>query len=179
MKNTALFILLFLLILPTQVYAEETYADVSIPNIPHWTMTKKQTYTGTTPSRTWIFEKNDEEVMLAVLVTEGISGGLKAQNYGNLAKIYLTEIIAGWGGKSNGPETGSTALFCGGEPGYKAEAIFGEKHFDYYCCLKVSKDRSRIATAVTWGPSGLLEETAARRLMPFIESTRFPAPETE
>ncbi|MBQ9396492.1 MAG: hypothetical protein IJU23_13390 [Proteobacteria bacterium] len=179
MKYTALFILLFLFTLPTQGFAEETYADVSIPAVPHWTMQKKQTYTGTTPSRTWLFTKNDEEVMVGVLVTEGIVGGLKGQNYGNLAKVYLDALIAGWGGKRNGPEAGSTALFCGGEPGYKTEGIFGERRFDYYCCLKVSKDRSRIAVAVTWGNSGLPEETAARRLMPFIESIQFPLPETE
>lgn len=179
MKITLLFTLIFLAILPVHVLAEETYADVSIHDVPHWTMQKKQTFAGTTPSRAWIFAKNDEEIMLSVIVTDGIQNGLKDQNYGKLAKIYLDSLIVGWGGKHTGPESGSAALFCGGEPGYKAQGIFGDRRFDYYCCLKISKDRTRIAAAVTWGTSKLLDESAARRLMPFIEAVQLPIQNTD
>lgn len=177
MKKYALFqplvFSLALLLAPSLLSAQESYADMTVQNIPSWTLTQMQTFAGNVPSRVWLFEKNSEEVAVAALATEGIENGLKDQNHSKLVKIYLDALIVGWNGKSEGPETGTNAAFCGGESGYKTLASFGNRQFDYYACMMMNKERTGIIMITTWAPHDTAEEIIARRLMTFVQASTF------
>ncbi|MBQ9241826.1 MAG: hypothetical protein IJ165_01125 [Proteobacteria bacterium] len=178
-------ILLFLLwLLPSHAFAGESYADVEIMSPPRWDMGQMQTFSGTVPSRAWLFSRGEEEVMVAVLVTEGIVGGLEGQNYSTLARLYAEAVIGGWGGvrpigkpdgeKAVGAEMpAGGAVFCAGEHGAKVPASFGEKKFEYYTCMLVHPDKTRIVAVTTWVPEGTEEQIAARRLMTFVQAVMF------
>ena len=162
--------------LPAVAVAEEMYADVTIPNLPHWNLTLMQTFNGSVPSRAWIYEKNDAEVFISVMVTEGIRGGLEGQDMKKLAKLYMDSFVGGWGGRLTGPESGTLATFCGGENGYKGQAQFGEKQYDYYGCLRTAPDLSRTVAFVTWVAPGIPESVVASRLLTFIEGVQIDRP---
>ncbi|MBQ9816661.1 MAG: hypothetical protein IJM59_04225 [Proteobacteria bacterium] len=172
MKYLLLTILTAALLIPGTVCAQESYADVRITTPPHWSMQEMQTFSGTVPSRAWVYAKGDEEVTVSILVTEGILHGLEGQDPTTLVKLYTEAFAVGWGAKIKGEPEGTKAAFCGGEAGYKLEAAFGEKTFEYYGCLMLQKDHSRVATAVTWVPQGTSEQIPAKRLMTFIEAIR-------
>ena len=159
-------------------HAQEQYASVNITTPPHWSMREMQTFSGSVPSRAWIYAKGDEEVVVSAMVTEGIVTGLEGQSVSMLAKLYTEALVVGWGGKSKGEPDGSNqAIFCGGEAGYKLEATFGDKKFDYYGCLMLRKDNFRATAVVTWVPAGAPEETASRRLMTFVQAIDMGKPE--
>ncbi|MBO4351751.1 MAG: hypothetical protein J6A01_12530 [Proteobacteria bacterium] len=158
--------------------AQEHYASVNITTPPHWTMREMQTFSGSVPSRAWIYAKGEEEVVVSAMVTEGIITGLEGQSTSTLAKIYTEALVVGWGGKSNGEPDGiKQASFCAGEAGYKLEATFGEQKFDYYGCFMLRRDFFRATTVVTWVPAGTPEEIASRRLMTFVQATDMGKPE--
>ena len=181
MKRLCIF-LFVLWLLPVSAFAKETYADVEITTPPNWDMSLMQTFSGSVPSRAWLFSRGEEEVMVSVLVTEGIAGGLDGQNNITLARLYLEALIGGWGGsrpvsdaneaKADAEAVGG-ALFCAGEAGAKVPATFGEKKFDYYNCLMINPEKTRIAMIATWVPDGTLEQIAARRLMTFVQAVMF------
>ena len=152
--------------------AQESYASVTITTPPHWMMREMQSFSGTVPSRAWIYAKGDEEVAISAMVTEGIATGLEGQSTTLLAKLYTEALVVGWGGKGEGEPDGIMAPFCAGEAGYKFTATFGDKQFDYYGCFILRDDNFRAATIVTWVPAGTPEMTAARRLMTFVEATQ-------
>ena len=129
-----------------------------------------QTFAGTVPSRAWVYGRDDAEVLVSVMVTEGIADGMKGQDIRTLAKLYTESVATGWGGKVQGSSNGWVAPFCGGEIGYKAEVSFGETVYDYYGCMMVLQDSFRVATFVTWVAHGTPEMVVSRRLLTFIEA---------
>ena len=160
------------------VQAQENYASVVVTTPPHWSMREMQTFSGSVPSRAWIYAKGNEEVVVSAMVTEGIINGLEGQSTTILAKLYTEALVVGWGGKANGEPDGIIqAPFCGGEAGYKLEATFGDQKFDYYGCFMLREDYYRATTVVTWVPVGTPEEVAARRLMTFVQATDMGKPE--
>lgn len=101
--------------------AQEKYAGVALqPN--GWIMRQMKTFSGSAPSRAWIFgrKKNvdaeargidddaptgqlgdgDAEVFASILVTEGIVGGVRPQKQSALLKLYVESMIQAWGGTS-------------------------------------------------------------------------------
>ena len=154
--------------------SEESYADVVIHSMANWDMTQMQTFSGSVPSRAWVFTKEDAEVFVSVMVTEGVRQALEGQSRAALAKLYLENFVGGWGGRLHGELDGiSMAAFCGGEAGYKGEATFGDSKYEYYGCLRMNKERSRTVSVVTWVAPGTPESVAASRLITYIEATQF------
>ena len=109
--------------------AQEKYAGVALqPN--GWIMRQMKTFSGSAPSRAWIFgrKKNvaaagqgieddaptgrmprtdldrpkpdNGEVFASILVTEGIVGGVRPQKQSALLKLYVESMIQAWGGTS-------------------------------------------------------------------------------
>ena len=179
MKLSPFLALLFVLVFSMSAQAGESYAGVEISDVPNWSLQQMQTFSGTVPSRAWIFGKNDEEVAVSAMVTEGIENGLKDQDLNVMAKTYVDALVTGWGGEPKGDALSVKSAFCGGEFGYKAEAKFGDRVFDYYGCLLMNPERSRIITVVTWGAHDIPEEIVARRLMTFIQASSFPPADDE
>lgn len=164
------FLFSFLFIYPSISYAQERYADIEIKTPPHWSVRQMQTFAGAVPSRAWVYGRDAEEVMVSVMVTEGVINGLKGQNIRTLVKLYTEAVATGWGGKVSGAKEGWLAPFCGGEAGYKAEVSFGGTVYDYYGCLMMLQDSFRIASFVTWAPKGTPEPVISRRLLTMIEA---------
>jgi hypothetical protein len=163
-------VLSFLVLFPTVCLSQESYADIEIKTPPHWLVRQMQTFAGSVPSRAWVYGRGDEEVMVSVMVTEGIVDGLKGQDIRAIVKLYTEAVATGWGGKVKGEEKGWMAPFCGGEAGYKAEVTFGEVVYDYYGCLMKLKDSFRVVSFVTWAPKGTSEPVISRRLLTLIEA---------
>lgn len=175
-------------------FAEEKYADVSI-EAENWRMREMQTFSGTVPSRAWVFgrildengrfknvpeserERRDTEaeVVAAVLVTEGITGGLKPQKQTKILKLYVESLIQAWGGKT--PEKGGDEIeapngFCGNAAGYRVESQFGEIRYTYYGCALYREDAFRIVMLTTWMREAD-DQLAAERFRPFLHGLRF------
>lgn len=145
-------------------FAQERYAGVTLAP-QGWQMREMQTFSGSVPSRAWVFGRGDEEAVVSVLVTEGITGGLKDQDYGKLAKLYLDALIGGWGGKADAEKKGDAhAPFCGDAPGYQTTGTFGTIQQSYFACLRIREDLQRIVTVVTWLKMDESVSVAAQRL---------------
>lgn len=181
-----------ILLLPAAAQSQEFWSDVSLMTPPHWNLRAMQHFSGSVPSKAWLFshsgkngENTDEEVIVSVLITEGIEHGLEGQDVSNLAKLYIDALVIGWGGKianapaAKTPEAAATgtpylaATFCAGEAGYKLTATFGDKEFDYYGCMLQKRDRMRMVSVATWVPTGTAEEDVAHRLMTFVQAVSF------
>ncbi len=173
LRTILTFLCLIGIFFPLSASAEENYAGVTVAEVQNWTLGQMQTFSGTVPSRVWVFEKKGEEVAVSVLSTGGIENALRDQKLTSLVKIYTDALVTGWGGKSNGNDTGLNAAFCGGEAGYHSEASFGDRKFDYYGCMLMSRDRTRVVSVVTWADSGTSEEVIARRLLTYIQAISF------
>lgn len=160
-------------------FAQERYASVTL-SPQGWQMREMQTFSGSVPSRAWVFGRGDEEVVVSVLVTEGIAGGLKDQDYGKLAKLYLDALIGGWGGKADAEKTGeSHAPFCGDVPGYQTTGTFGTIQQSYFACLRMREDLQRIVTIVTWLKKDEPVSVAAQRLQQIQNGIDMPLPTPE
>lgn len=109
--------------------AQERYAGVEL-RPEGWIMREMKTFSGSTPSRAWVFGRKraaveggekgdakeqwrgergkqaksgidaDAEVLASILVTEGIAGGIRPQKQSLLLKLYVESVIRAWGGKS-------------------------------------------------------------------------------
>ena len=160
-------------------FAQERYAGVSL-SPQGWQMREMQTFSGSVPSRAWFFGRGDEEVVVSVMVTEGITGGLKDRDYGKLAKLYLDALIGGWGGNADTEKTGDAhAPFCGDAPGYQTTGTFGALQQSYYVCLRIREDLQRIVTVVTWLKKDESVSVAAQRLQQILNNIDMTQPPLE
>ena len=125
---------------------------VSIQPPEEWGLKQMKLFTGTIPSKAWIFEHQEDEVLVSVLMTEGILDGLQNQSKATLIRLYVEEFVSGWGGQVDKGVTHEfeAATFCDGHAGVEIKATFGRDTFLYYGCMKPRQDWSRIGMVVTW-----------------------------
>ena len=179
-----LFIILFVFAAAfvPQAQAQERYAEVQIDTPSGWNMVQMQTFSGAVPSRAWVFRRagSEAETMVSVLMTEGIVDGLPSQSLGYLMRLYLRELIAGWGGTAEDdadekvPEQDD--ILCGDGAGFRTTAQFGSRKYAYYGCMLRTSEWSRIVTVVTWMPEGGAETDIRNRLMLFVQAVVLPPP---
>ena len=164
-------------------FAQESYNGTTIAVPADWILSQMKTFSGSIPSRGWVFERGEEEIFVSALTTDGFIEGLtESQNMSTMVKRYTESFIIGWGGTPDmtTEKVIPSATFCDGEPGYHVRVKFGERQFVYYACMKKREDNRRIATVVFWQNTDS-EEEAAERMIPFIrniswESRQSPAP---
>ena len=159
--------------------AEERYADVEIGAPAGWQMSQMQTFSGSVPSRAWVYHEaaTDAEVLVSVMVTEGVVDGLPKQDPANLMRLYLQSLVIGWGGQAEGDEAdGEGASFvCAAGAGFRLKGRFGTRTYVYEGCLLRSEDWSRIVTVVTWRGEG--SPAGEGVVDAFVSGVRLPPPE--
>ena len=167
--------------------AQEGYAKVQIFKPNGWHLEQMQTFSGAVPSRAWVFKNNNDnaEVLVSVMVTEGIIDGLPKQSLSNLMRLYLQSLIVGWNGKvideeknedKDDPEKPDNEIFCADGAGYQMTGIFGTREFQYYGCMVRAVDWSRIVTVSTWIPKGAPSQPVLQHLLLFLQAVTMPPP---
>ncbi len=161
--------------------AQERYAEVQIDTPNGWNMVQMQTFSGSVPSRAWVFRRTETEVetLVSVMMTEGIIDGLPQQSLANLMRLYLQSLIVGWGGTAEGideKDQENMGILCGDGAGYQMKAKFGAREYRYVGCMLRTREWSRIVTVVSWMPEGSSETDMRNRLMLFTQAVVLPPP---
>ena len=165
-------------------HAQERYADVQIDKPNGWQLEQMQTFSGSVPSRAWVFKNSDNiEILVSVMATEGIIDGLPRQSLSNLMRLYLQSLIVGWGGKAEDEAQNADKddenkqnheFICADGAGYQMIGKFGTREYQYYGCMVRAIDWSRIVTVSTWIPKGASSQTVLQHLQLFVQSVTMP-----
>ena len=84
---------LFLCLAPA--VAEESYSGVKVNAPEAWKVGQMQTFSGSIPSRAWVYEQNGAEVLVSAMMTEGVKEGLaQAKPEGARGGDPLSAILA-------------------------------------------------------------------------------------
>ena len=165
--------------------AQESYANVTIQVPEDWHLRQMKLFTGSLPSKAWVFDNNQAEVLVSVINAEGIREGLTNPSKATLIRLYTEEFVSGWGGKIDKTATHEfeAATFCDGHAGVEVKATFGQDTYIYYGCLKHNQDWTKLSTVVTWmktpePPVGEIQEnsdtsSAAQRLSGFLAGIQY------